>query len=58
MKINRRKFLIGSSLMLVAGGGALAQPAASAEEDASLEKRLAADPHRPQYHLLPAANHH
>lgn len=56
MTINRREFLIGSSLMLAGGACALIETGAPAAEESSLEKRLAADPLRPQFHLLPAAN--
>jgi len=56
MTVNRREFLIGSSLVLAAGAGALAKRDAFAAENSDLQKRLASDPRRPQYHLLPAAN--
>ena len=42
--------------MLATSSSALAERGAAAAEDSGLEKRLAADPLRPQYHLLPAAN--
>lgn len=54
MKINRREFLVGSSLAFAAE--ALNEMVASAAEDTSLATRLASDPRRPQYHLLPPAN--
>jgi len=49
--INRRKFLI--SLAQASALPALARSIAAAE---ALEQKLAADPMRPQFHLLPAAN--
>jgi beta-fructofuranosidase len=42
--------------MLARGAGSLGQSAEPTAQDISLEMRLAADPRRPQYHLLPAAN--
>lgn len=56
MTVNRREFLIGSSLLLAGSVHALGEGGLSPVHDAGLEKRLATDPLRPQYHLLPAAN--
>ena len=57
MTVNRRDFLIGSSLLLARRAGNLAgrNPAAK-DEGGGTEMRPTADPRRPQYHLLPAAN--
>jgi beta-fructofuranosidase len=55
MRVNRRKFLAGSAA--VAGASALRSVAFPNMLFASVSSaELAADPRRPQYHLLPAAN--
>jgi beta-fructofuranosidase len=51
--ISRRRFLAQAS---IAATAALLPPAALATKELRLDARLASDPRRPQYHLLPAAN--
>jgi beta-fructofuranosidase len=52
--ISRRRFLIQTGL--VAGTAAFTSSARTFSSSDSLQARLAADPLRPQFHLLPAAN--
>jgi beta-fructofuranosidase len=52
--ISRRRFLAHSGLVL--GAATLAQRASAFRPADTLRLRLAGDPLRPQYHLLPAAN--
>jgi|HubBroStandDraft_4_1064222.scaffolds.fasta_scaffold01099_3 beta-fructofuranosidase len=55
LKINRRKFLVGGAAVI--GAPTLRMVAFSGRPSApSLPLDLAADPRRPQYHLLPPAN--
>ena len=56
MTVNRREFLIGSSLMLAAEASALVRHGTTSEENRGLRNQLSVDPRRPQYHLLPPAN--
>ena len=58
MATTRRRFLTGMSAAAVLGAaprGVMGQDGASPEQTA-LERKLAADPMRPQFHLLPARN--
>lgn len=54
--ISRRSFLLGVGAAASAGLLVSRSPLLAAAEPAGLASRLAADPLRPQFHLLPAAN--